>query len=65
MMEEALLQAISEIIADRKQRNVAPLHAMNYEVLDKVTEALNNLEKQGKINVGETINHKWITINEL
>lgn len=63
-MEKALLQAISEIIADKKQRNIAPLHAMNYEVLDKVTKALNDLEKQGKINVGDTINHKWITVNE-
>lgn len=64
-MEEALLQAISEIIADKKQKNLVPSHALKNEVFDKVTETLNSLYKQGKINVGETINHKWITVNEL
>ena len=63
-MEEALLQAISEIITDKKQKNLVPSHALKNEVFDKVTETLNSLYKQGKINVGETINHKWITINK-
>lgn len=63
-MEEVLLQAISEIIADKKQRNEAPLHALNTEVFEKVSQSLNSLYRQGKINVGETINHKWITVNE-
>jgi hypothetical protein len=64
-MEEALLKTIAGIIEDKKARNIVPCHALSTEVHKAVNDALNNLYKQGKIDAGDTLNHKWITLNEL
>ncbi len=63
-MEETLLHVISEIIAEKKKNNIVPDHALRSEVYEKVNASLQSLQEKGKINVGETINSKWITVNE-
>ena len=65
---------ISEITADKKARNIKPTHALFKEVFDRATiegiaaddirNGLNELYINGEIEVGDTLNDKWIKINE-
>ena len=67
-----LKNTILEIIADKKQRNIEPTHALFKEVFDRATiegiaadeirNGLNELFINGEIEVGRTINDKYITI---
>ena len=67
-----LKNIILEIIADKKQRNIEPSHALFKEVFDRATiegiaadeirSGLNELYLAGEIDVGETINDKYIKI---
>ena len=67
-----LKNIIFKIIADKKQRNIEPTHALFKEVFDRATiegiaadeirNGLNELYLAGEIKVGETINDKWIRI---
>ena len=67
-----LKNTILEIIADKKQRNIEPSHALFKEVFDRATiegiaadeirNGLNELFINGEIEVGRTINDKYITI---
>ena len=64
---------ISEITADKKKRNIEPTHAILKEVysiakskglsIEDVNNGLNELFIAGEIEVGKTINDKWIKIN--
>ena len=67
-----LKNIISEITADKKQRNIEPTHALFKEVFDRATiegiaaddirKGFNELFINGEIEVGRTINDKYITI---
>ena len=67
-----LKNIISEITADKKKRNIEPTHALFKEVFDRATikgiaadeirNGLNELYLAGEIEVGRTINDKYIKI---
>ena len=67
-----LKNIILEIIADKKQRNIEPTHALFKEVFyratiegiaaDDIRNGLNELFIKGEIEVGRTINDKYIKI---
>ena len=67
-----LKNIILEIIAYKKARNIEPSHALFKEVFDRTTiegiaaddirNGLNELFINGEIEVGRTINDKYITI---
>ena len=67
-----LKNIILGIIADKKARNIEPNHATFKEVFDRATiegiaadeikNGLNELFINGEIEVGRTINDKYITI---
>lgn len=62
-MEEALLEVINRIVEVKRQSGVFPLNATSREVYDEVAKSLNSLYTQGKIEVGDTLNYKWIVIS--
>ena len=67
-----LKNIILEITAEKKRRNIEPTHALFKDVFDRATiegiaadeirNGLNELFINGEIEVGETINDKWIKI---
>ena len=74
MLFKLLHNIILEVIADKKARNIEPTHALFKEVFDRATiegiaadeirKGLNELYLAGKIEVGRTINDKYIKRNE-
>ena len=67
-----LKNTILEIIAEKKARNIEPTHALFKDVFDRATiegiaadeirKGLNELFINGEIEVGRTINDKYIKI---
>ena len=67
-----LKNIILKIIAEKKARNIEPTHALFKEVFDRATiegiaadeirKGLNELFINGEIEVGDTLNDKWIRI---
>ena len=67
-----LKNIILKIIAEKKARNIEPTHALFRDVFDRATiegiaadeirNGLNELYLVGEIEVGETLNDKWIRI---
>ena len=67
-----LKNIILEIIAEKKARNIEPTHALFKDVFDRATiegiaaddikNGLNELYLAGEIEVGNTLNDKWIKI---
>ena len=67
-----LKNIILKVIADKKARNIEPTHALFKEVFDRATiegiaaddirKGLNELFINGEIEVGRTINDKYIKI---
>ena len=67
-----LKNIILKVIADKKQRHIEPTHALFKEVFDRATiegiaaddirNGLNELYLAGEIEVGDTLNDKWIRI---
>ena len=67
-----LKNIILEITADKKARNIEPTHALFKDVFDRATiegmeadevrKGLNELFINGEIEVGRTINDKYIKI---
>ena len=67
-----LKNIILEIIAEKKARNIEPTHALFKEVFDRATiegiaadeirKGLNELFMAGEIEVGRTINDKYIRV---
>ena len=67
-----LKNIILKIIADKKARNIEPTHALFKDVFDRATiegiaadeikKGLNELYLAGEIEVGRTINDKWIRV---
>ena len=69
-----LKNIILEIMAEKKARNIEPTHALFKDVFDRATiegiaadeirKGLNELFLAGKIDVGRTINDKYIKIKD-
>ena len=69
-----LKNIISEITADKKKRNIEPTHTLYKEVyaiakskglsIEEVKNGLNELYLAGEIEVGDTLNDKWIKIKD-
>lgn len=67
-----LKNIILKVISEKKARNIEPTHAIFKEVFDRATiegiaadeikNGLNELYLAGEIEVGDTINDKWIRI---
>ena len=67
-----LKNIILKVIAEKKQMNIEPTHALFKEVFDRATiesiaadeirNGLNELYLGGEIEVGDTLNDKWIRI---
>ena len=67
-----LKNIILKIIAEKKARNIEPAHALFRDVFDRATiegiaadeirNGLNELYLAGEIEVGETLNDKYIKI---
>ena len=67
-----LKNIILKVIADKKARNIEPTHALFKDVFDRATiegiaaddikNGLNELYLAGEIEVGDTLNDKWIRI---
>ena len=67
-----LKNIILEIIADKKQSNIEPTHALFKDVFDRasiegiaadeIRKGLNELFINGEIEVGDTLNDKWIRV---
>lgn len=73
MCQFALAQnIILKIIAEKKARNIEPAHAVFRDVFDRATiegiaadeirNGLNELYLAGEIEVGDTLNDKWIRV---
>ena len=71
-LRDMLMDIILEIIAEKKARNIEPTHALFKDVFDRATiegiaadeirNGLNELFINGEIEVGDTLNDKWIRI---
>ena len=67
-----LKNIILKVIADKKVMNIEPTHALFKEVFDRATiegiaadeirNGLNELFISGDIEVGDTLNDKWIRV---
>ena len=67
-----LKNIILKVISDKKAMNIEPTHALFKEVFDRATiegiaadeikNGLNELFINGEIEVGDTLNDKWIRI---
>ena len=67
-----LKNIILKIIAEKKARNIEPAHAFFRDVFDRakiegiaadeIRNGLNELYLAGEIEVGDTLNDKWIRI---
>ena len=67
-----LKNIILKVIADKKAMNIEPTHALFKEVFDRATiegiasdeirNGLNELFINGEIEVGDTLNDKWIRV---
>ena len=67
-----IFKIINQISSEKKARNIEPTHALFKDVFDRATiegmaadevrKGLNELFIAGEIEVGRTINDKWIKI---
>ena len=67
-----ILKIINQISSEKKARNIEPTHALFKEVFDRATiegiaadeirNGLNELFINGEIEVGDTLNDKWIRV---
>ena len=72
MFKNMILKIINQISTEKKARNIDPTHALFKEVFDRATiegiaadeirKGLNELFLAGEIEVGRTINDKYIKI---
>ena len=71
-MLNMILKIINQISTEKKARNIEPTHALFKDVFDRATiegiaadeirNGLNELFINGEIEVGDTLNDKWIRI---
>ena len=67
-----IFKIINQISNEKKARNIEPTHALFKDVFDRATiegiaadeirNGLNELYLAGEIEVGDTLNDKWIRI---
>ena len=67
-----IFKIINQISTEKKARNIEPTHALFKDVFDRATiegiaadeirKGLNELFINGEIEVGDTLNDKWIRI---
>jgi hypothetical protein len=61
-----ILSIIQDITSAKQEAHTEPSYALEREILDKVIQdtkkELNNLYKEGKIEVGKTLNGKYIKL---
>ena len=72
MLYNMIFKIINQISSEKKARNIEPTHALFKEVFDRATiegiaadeirKGLNELFINGEIEVGDTLNDKWIRI---
>ena len=72
MLYNMIFKIINQISSEKKARNIEPTHALYKDVFDRATiegiaadeikKGLNELFINGEIEVGRTINDKWIKI---
>lgn len=62
MIEEALITIIKGIVEKKRSQKLFPDYALKKEVFAEINNALNALYKQGRIDAGETVNDKWISL---
>ena len=72
MFKNIILEIINQISNEKKARNIEPTHALFKDVFDRATiegiaadeirNGLNELFINGEIEVGRTINDKYIKI---
>ena len=70
MFYNMIFKIINQISTEKKARNIEPTHALFKEVFDRATiegiaaddirKGLNELFINGEIEVGDTLNGKWI-----
>lgn len=58
--QDALLDEIKGIVADIEAAHIAPSHAMMIDLQNLLKNALNGLYRRGLIDVGHTLNDRWI-----
>lgn len=61
-MEESLLEFLKKGTEENKANGKFPINLARMELNRKIDKALNNLFKQGKVKVGETMNDKYIEV---
>ena len=72
MFYNMISEIINQISSEKKARNIEPTHALFKDVFDRATiegiaaddirKGLNELFINGEIEVGDTLNDKWIRI---
>ena len=72
MLYNMIFKIINQISSEKKARNIEPTHALFKDVFDRATiegiaadeirKGLNELFINGEIEVGDTLNDKWIRI---
>ena len=72
MLYNMIFKIINQISSEKKARSIEPTHALYKDVFDRATiegiaadeirNGLNKLFLAGKIEVGDTLNDKWIRI---
>lgn len=58
--QDALLAEIKGMVADIEQAHIAPTHIMRTEIQTLLRDTLNKLYSRNLIDVGNTLNDRWI-----
>lgn len=62
--DEAILAELQTMEQEREQEHKSPVFVLRIDFIKRVNAALNRLYKEGKIQVGETLNDKYITTDQ-
>ena len=58
--QDAILAEIKGMVADIEQAHIAPTHVLRVDVYDLLRDTLNKLYSRNLIEVGNTLNDRWI-----
>lgn len=61
-MEEAILSYIQNEKTRKESNNIYPTYVLNIDIYNEVNRVIDKLYTDGKISIGDTVNHKWIAI---
>jgi hypothetical protein len=62
MIDDFILEAVWAMINEKTKQGITPLYITKVEFMNQVIRSLNQLYKDGKIEVGDTLNDKYIKI---